>query len=193
MRVLNLGLAALRTVQALDYPKYLAATWVMATEMGRLYGDRNRADGRDLSQRSLSVLRAAIDAPIHEVQATARDLFFEWLDLMGIEYEPEDPDDVSEVDVDVEPGVLNLWFTIRDVMAELAAEAPPYSGISRLTLAVEMFEETDSDRGVIVINTWEVTEDSFTATTLAKFHTVAELVQQGNLAPEAVRAEAFGW
>ncbi|MEU7819771.1 hypothetical protein [Catellatospora sp. NPDC049133] len=182
-QILDLSLSVKQALRALAYPRYLAAMWVITSELVEAYGSRNTPDSVDLAGRSLTLLRTAVDGSPEDVRADARPLKLEWFALTGVCEEGHD-DEAPPFDLPVDPGAGNLWWVMRDLMAELETGIYLYSAIGSVTRAVTMLADSDS-----------AADDAPSVELLHRCLAVVRLVGEadGDRAPdlEEVRAVAF--
>lgn len=141
MRIYELEGTVRNALADLPYQRYLLAVGTALAELVAAYDPRNPEPGRALASRSITVLNSAIEGSEREYQLAANEVFADWLAVMGLSLdEDEEDEDVGQVDLPVEGGLANLWFSLRDVTGELAGHMPPYSALERLQLAMSMAE-----------------------------------------------------
>lgn len=130
----DLSLRAYNALVALPYQRYLAAGWIISSELDHRYGSEAPPEWRPLIEDSLAMIRRAAESDPNDIVAEANEVMWRWAGAMG--YDADNPDASQEFDSPVSPAHTNLWFVWVGLLSELGGESDRRTGISSVTLAV---------------------------------------------------------
>ena len=170
MRVRDAENSIYEGLRGLAWRPYLAAMWILSSELQTLYADEFSDAERSLIPPTIDVVReVAATGESAELTRQAAELARAWGDVR------------NEREHEASPGLVNVWATFEGLVQEIAGITPRYHGAEWLTNAVvEPWREANHhSQGPIWLDpNAEVADDSPTAHTLALFqHIVAEVAR----------------
>jgi hypothetical protein len=118
--ILDLQIKVFEDFVRLDRTAYLAAMWVVCSDLAELYG-RKAASSRDLTIESLHCVRRAYEQTLAPLEA--QQLAADWRTY------------ISHNEDWASAGLFNFWVVLEDLAGELGGGQPPRVGADRLANA----------------------------------------------------------